>query len=58
MALIQKTVNNLIHTYSNADMMILQTDTGIKYSDAWDPVNTTHTYAETTTPIDAESDGT
>lgn len=43
---------NLYRTYSNADMMILQTDTGELYEEAIDVEGSAHAYEETNTPID------
>ena len=43
-----------MHNYSDEDMHILQTDTGIIYEDAMDPVDTTHTYEETDIPLEDE----
>ncbi len=41
-----------IHTYSDAGLKILQTDTGYIYDDAVDVVE--HVYTETDQPIDDE----
>lgn len=47
---------NLYRTYSDADMLILQNETGIEYAEAIDVENAPHTYAETDKPIEpAES---
>lgn len=43
---------NLYRTYSDTGMMILQTDTGILFEDAIDVEGASHTYEESSTPID------
>ena len=42
----------LYKTYSDADMLILQNETGIKYNEAIDIENSGYTYSETDQPID------
>lgn len=42
------------HTWSDAGMRILQTDTGMMYDDAVDQVGVTHIYAETDEPIPSQ----
>lgn len=37
----------LIHTYSDSGMWLLQTDTGVVYTEAVDVYPTAHTYTET-----------
>lgn len=50
--LVQETYGNaLIRTYSNADVYVLQNETGIKYAEAIDIPNK-YTYAETDEPIE------
>lgn len=44
----------LYRTYSDADMMILQEQTGAVYSEAVDVENSGNTYIETDTPIESE----
>ena len=39
--------NELSYTYSDEGKYILQTDTGRKYAEAYDPLDHTHTYEET-----------
>ena len=46
----------LNRTYSNRDLMILQEDTGAIYSEAIDPISSTHIYVETDTPIEPEEE--
>lgn len=41
----------LYRTYSDADMLILQNETGIKYKEAIDIENSKYTYLETDEPI-------
>lgn len=43
------TMNNrtLVHTYSDANLMIKQDGTGAVYSEAYDPVDSGRTYTET-----------
>ena len=41
----------LYRTYSDANMMILQNETGIKYDEAIDVENSGYTYSETDEPI-------
>ncbi len=42
----------LIRHYSDTDMMILQTETGIEYEEAVDIAPCRYTYIETDKPID------
>ena len=42
----------LYRTYSDANMMILQNETGIKYAEAIDIENSGYTYSETDEPIE------
>lgn len=42
---------NLYRTYSDRNMMILQKQTGIEYSEAVDVENSGYTYKETENPI-------
>jgi hypothetical protein len=44
----------LIKHYSDAGFMLLQVETGIKYSDPVDVVPCRYTYEETTEPIEIE----
>ena len=57
MAIIRETVkigtHSLVHTYSDAGYFVLQ-DEETEYSDAWDVINSTHTYTETKRKIDDE----
>lgn len=41
-------------TWSDANMMIIQVPTGVKYADALDPENTKYTYVESDEPIPEE----
>ena len=41
----------IYRTWSDANMMIIQVPTGIKYVDALDPENTKYTYVESDEPI-------
>ena len=41
----------LYRTYSDAEMMIRQTETGVEYAEAIDVEGATYTYTETETPI-------
>ena len=43
---------NLYHTYSDRNMMILQEQTGIEYSEAVDVENRGYTYKETDNPVE------
>ena len=45
---------NLYRTYSDADMIILQNETGNKYSEAIDVENAPFTYSETNEFIEVE----
>lgn len=42
----------LYRTYSDAEMMILQNETGVEYAEAIDVENAPYTYTETETPIE------
>lgn len=42
----------LYRTYSDAEMMIRQNETGVEYAEAIDIEGATYTYAETETPIE------
>lgn len=44
----------LYRTYSDADMLIRQDQTGAEYSEAIDVENSGYTYTETSTPIPSE----
>lgn len=44
----------LYRTYSDANMLIRQDQTGAEYSEAIDVENSGYTYTETTTPIPSE----
>lgn len=44
----------LVRTYSDANMMIEQAGTGIRYSEAVDPEDSGRTYTETDQPIQTE----
>lgn len=44
----------LIRHYSDAGLMLLQNETGVKYSDPVDVVPCVYTYTETDEPVDAE----
>ena len=46
----------LNRTYSDQDLMVLQEDTGVIYSEAIDPEFSNHTYVETDTPIEADEE--
>ena len=46
----------LNRTYSDAERMILQNETGIKYCEAVDVEGTPYTYTETDTPIQKEDE--
>lgn len=46
----------LIRHYSDADMMLLQNETGVKYSDPIDIVPCVYTYTETDEPIEPEEE--
>ena len=52
------TINGLalVHTYSDANLMIRQDSTGNIYSEAVDPVGSGRTYTETDTPIEQTED--
>ena len=47
---------NFVHTYSDSGYMIKQDGTGAVYSEAYDPVGSGRTYAETEEEIPAEAD--
>lgn len=42
----------LYRTYSDAEMMIQQNETGVEYAEAIDVEGTSYTYTETETPIE------
>lgn len=44
----------LYRTYSDANMLVRQDQTGAEYSEAIDVENSGYTYTETTTPIPSE----
>ena len=44
---------NLYRTYSDANMMILQNETGVEYEEAIDVEGAPYTYTETETPIES-----
>lgn len=46
----------LIKHYSDKDMMLLQVETGLKYSDPVDVVPCRYTYEETDEPIESETE--
>ena len=46
---------NLYRTYSDANKMILQVETGIEYSEAIDVENAPYTYVETENNIEEEA---
>lgn len=46
----------LIKHYSDAGLMLLQNETGIKYSDPVDIIPCVYTYTETDEPIEIEGD--
>ena len=48
---------NLFRTYSDANMMILQNETGVAYSEAIDVENAPYTYTETDKPIEEGGGG-
>ena len=52
------TMNNrtLVHTYSDANLMIKQDGTSAVYSEAYDPVDSGRTYSETEEEIPTEAD--
>lgn len=52
------TMNNrtLVHTYSDANLMIKQDGTGAVYSEAYDLVDSGRTYTETEELIEGETD--
>ena len=47
----------LIKHYSDEGFMLLQVETGVKYSDPVDIVPCRYTYEETDEPIESENDG-
>lgn len=47
-------VGDRIHTYSDADMKIVQNETGVVYEDALDVPESGYTYTETDIPIEDE----
>lgn len=44
----------LYRTYSDANLMIRQEQTGVEYAEAIDVENSNYTYIETETPIESE----
>ena len=44
----------LYRTYSDANLMIRQEQTGVEYAEAIDVENSNYTYTETETPIESE----
>lgn len=48
--------NTLIKHYSDSGMMLLQEETGMKYSEAVDVIPCRYTYIETDEPIDLGDD--
>lgn len=48
--------NTLVHHCSDANLMILQNETGIMYSEAIDVVPCRYTYTETDIPIDVREE--
>jgi hypothetical protein len=48
---------NLYRTYSDANMLILQNETGIEYGEAIDIENSGYTYTETNKSIEQEEKG-
>jgi hypothetical protein len=46
----------LVRHYSDAGMMLLQNETGVKYSDPIDVMPCAYTYTETDEPIEAEEE--
>ena len=45
---------DLVKTYSDAGMLIIQDETGNMYAEAVDPVSTHRTYTESDVPIESE----
>lgn len=45
-----------IHTYSDANLKIIQDQTGIIYDDAWDKLDAEYAYTESDIPIETESE--
>lgn len=41
------------HNYSDSGMQIIQSGTGVYYSEAYDPEGSGRSYIESTTPIDS-----
>lgn len=48
--------NTLIKHYSDAGMMMLQVETGIKYGEAVDLVPCRYTYVETDEPVETDDE--
>lgn len=48
--------NTLIRRYSDAGFMLLQNETGIKYSEAVDVVPCRYTYTETDEPVETNEE--
>ena len=46
---------NLYRTYSNIGMMLIQNETGIRYSEAIDVENSGYTYTESDEPVENET---
>lgn len=49
--IVTETIGNLIHTYSDAGMMIHGGVPEGDYEEAWDPIGSGRTYTETDIPI-------
>ena len=41
----------IYRTWSDANLMLIQVPTGVKYTEAYDPENTKYTYVESNEPI-------
>lgn len=48
--------NTLVKHYSDKGVLLLQNETGVKYSDPVDAVPCIYTYTETDEPIEVEED--
>lgn len=48
---------NLYRTYSDANMMILQNETGVEYAEAIDVEGAPYTYTETDKPVEFDDIG-
>lgn len=55
--IIQKIVNNLKHTYSDTNHYIIQDQTGIEYSEAYDSLTSIYTYSESPRLIEEPEGG-